>query len=733
MHGRCLCLLLMVLIGTPARADTPPLDSIPVVPLQNKTETGESDDSTELPPLVVVGTRTPREIQDLAGSVSVIDAREIEYRQASSLGELLSDLPGVAIEGGPRANAEFVNVRGLSGPRVLLIVDGARQNFLGGHRSSLLVEPELLKQVELLRGPASALWGSDAIGGVVVLSTKDANDILEPGERWGGRLRSSFASNDGETLYAGIGAARLGEFDGVVSLTQRAADNYRRGDGIEEPHTASDTASGLAKLSWFPAGSPHHLGLSHQRFLGDSVSPSNPATTVTETNPLIDRRNDARYSVLRYDYDGASGGLLQAAQFNLYRDALHLREDRVDEPRFDRTDFDTDGANGHLSLPLSLGAGEDTLLTLGSDGFRDRARSTRDGAPRPQFPDADRSLIGAFVQAELPLGPVTLVPGLRHDRYRAQSNQDDSPGVRESATSAKLGAVYRVNDELRLRASFNEAFRAPGLIEIYAAGQHFLGNNFVPNPGLRPEKARNLELGFHLDRPGLLNDHRASLIGSVYRNQVRDFIELFVEVESEFPAPRCLSPMPPVGCVNRNDDGTLNPASVPVFVGGITSSRNLERTTLEGFELEGGYAVGPLRLGLSYSRVRGKEAATGEPLFNLAADQLRSTVDFQPGAGLWRGWRATLGHNQVFAQDRVPSFIDENGERQNVVRPTPAYQLWDLSLSWEPLGRSGRAFGVVAPRLTLGVDNLTDRAYRDHLNVLQSPGRNLRGGLSFGF
>lgn len=682
-----------------------------------------------LPPQVVVGTRDPREISELTSSVSVVGARQIEDRGASSVGELLSELPGVAVEGGPRPNAAFVNVRGLSGPRVLLIVDGARQNFLGGHRSSLLIDPEMLKQVELLRGPASALWGSDAIGGVVVFATKDARDFLEDDERAGGRVRTGFGSVDDERVGSGIGALRVGEFDLVAGAVRRESGDYRRGDGEVEPHTGQAVDSRLAKLSWLPPGSPHRLGIIHQGFAQSGRSPSNPATGITPTNPLIDRNNDVAYTILRYGFED-DADWLRHAQFNLYRDALDIREDRVDEPRADRSRFHTDGANGHLTVQLMGSRLAGTLLSLGADGFRDRSRATRDGAPRPQFPDAQRQLVGTFMQAELPLGALSLVSGIRYDRYRSTTNQTDDAEVVESAVSPKFGVVWRLTDGLRLRAAYNAAFRAPGLIELFSAGQHFLGNDFVPNPELRPEKARNVEFGFSIDVPGFAAGQQAQLSGSLYRNRISDFIELVVTSESEFPATRCITPRPPVGCVNRRDDGLIDPLLPPVFVGGSTSSQNLYAALIRGGELEAAYRVGPLQIGANYNRTRGRDDDSGQPLFNIPADRLRIGIDWRPD--FIAGLRTTLGYARHLAQDRVPTVSDDNGVPQNLVPPTPAHGVWDFGLSWEPLG-SGRRFGIVAPRLVFGVDNLSDENYRDHLNVLPSPGRNLRGSLSFGF
>jgi len=713
-----------------ATPQAPQPEELPLIPVQSLSEETPAvpplaePPEAELSPVVVVATRTPRAVAEVAASVAVVSERDIETRQASSLGEALRDLAGVATEGGPRANAEFINVRGLSGPRVLLVVDGARQNFLGGHRSSLMVEPELLKQVELLRGPASALWGSDALGGVVVLSTRDAADFLEADEPFALRWRTAYESAAQETLGSGIAAARWGDFDVVGSLSQRDSDDYRLGGGETQPHSALHTLGSLAKLSWRPEGSPHQLGFIQQGFRQSGQSPSNPAEEVSDTNPLIDRRNDDRYTILRYGFSSSSADSgLRAAQLNLYRDDLLLREDRVDAPRADRTYFRTEGGSGHVTLPSAWGLGDETLWTLGAEIFRDRAQATRDGAPRPQYPDAERRLGGVFLQSELARGDVTIVPGVRYDRYEAESHSDAARAIRESAVSPKLGLAYRVSEGLHLRAGYNAAFRAPGLIEIYAAGQHFLGNEFVPNPELRPEQARNLELGFSLDQPAY-GPGQLLLSGSIYRNRVRDFIELFVDARSELLAPQCLPPQPAVGCVNRNDDGSANLMAPPIFVDGTTSSRNLPSATLTGGELEAAYAWGPLKLGLSYSRVRGESDQDGAALTSMPADRLRSTLNLKLRPSL----QSTLCHSHSFAQDRVP--LKDDGTP--VVPRTPAFSTWDWSASWEPTV-SASAWGLRDPRLVLGVDNLTDEAYRDHLNILRSPGRNLRISLSAGF
>lgn len=674
--------------------------------------------------ITVVGSRIPKAITDIAESISILDTVALESAQASNMAEALGNLPGVAVEGGPRANGSFINVRGLSGPRVLVVVDGARQNFLGGHRSSLLMDPELFKQVELLRGPASALWGSDALGGVVYMTTKDAGDFLQPNQTFGIRTRLAFEENGNEFLRSGILASRIGGLDVVASLSKRASDDYVRGDGESEPHSDQDQAANLVKMSWLPDSGTHQFSLTRQRFQQANLSPSNPSIAVNDTNPLLDRLNDATYSLGKYEFSG--NRWLEAGQLNIYRSDLLIHEDRVGEPRQDVTRFVTDGANSHLAIPQPWLGNGDGLLIVGADAFLDHSEATRNGESRPQFPDADRKQVGMFAQLEMSFGDLTFVPGLRLDRYRAKSNQEDVPDVDETASSPKLGLIWAFNDALTFRGSINHAFRAPGLVELYASGQHFLGNNFVPNAALRPEKSRNIEVGFNLSLPGWASEHRATVDFSAYRNQIDDYIELFVDVVTETGALQCLPPFPAVGCINRDENGLPN-ANPPIFIGGVTGSRNLPSATITGGEIQARYDFGLFEISLDASHIRGSDDKTGMPLLSIAPDRLQSAVTWKP----FRSLRTSLSVVHDTAQDRVPTILDEEGETQDVIPKTRASTIWNANLVWEP----EHAFltGLQSPRLVIGVDNITDQDYRRHLNTLKSPGRNIRASLSAAF
>jgi hemoglobin/transferrin/lactoferrin receptor protein len=436
----CLAVLALLLAANTAAAaeassSQTAEEALPVIRVDAEREeaAGAAEDRpVELEPITTVGTRTPRDPLDLPASVSIVTAREIDERQLSDLGETLGGLAGVSIAGGPRVNAESINIRGLSGTRVLLSVDGARQNFDGAHRSRLYVDPELLKSVDLLRGPASALWGSDALGGVVAMETKDAADLLREGERFGVRLKTGFEQASDERLAGATGFGRTGDFDWVAHVASRDSGQIEQGNGERIPHSALETGSGLYKATWLP-GDDHTVGVSFQSYFQNGESPSNPAQEVDEDNPLLARGNDQNYLTARYGYSG--DGRIAGANVTAYRTALGIVEDRVDRYRHDTLDFTTQGLSAHTSLrfePLTQ------RLTLGVEGYRDASEAKRNGAPRPQFPDAQRDVLGAFVQDEIGLGrgcpsfPVCVMTVSRRARTRTPQARPSGSDSRPS-------------------------------------------------------------------------------------------------------------------------------------------------------------------------------------------------------------------------------------------------------------------------------------------------------------
>lgn len=155
------------------------------------------------PIFVESASRDVRELLDTPATVPVLDAEELDRRMATTFEELIGDTPGVAIEGGPRGVAQEPNIRGFRNEQIMLRFDGGRFNFNQAHRGRFFVDPEILKRVEVVRGGGSTLYGSGALGGVIALETKDADNLLKPGRNAGARLSFGYASN-GEIGTGGL-------------------------------------------------------------------------------------------------------------------------------------------------------------------------------------------------------------------------------------------------------------------------------------------------------------------------------------------------------------------------------------------------------------------------------------------------------------------------------------------------------------------------------------------------
>ncbi len=135
-----------------------------------RASSSEETGLTKLDAVVVSASKTARPAFERPDSVSAVDAAVLDQPQASDIGESLDGLANVEISAGPRSVGEDVNIRGLSNERVLFLVDGARRNFSPAHKGPFFLDPELLKNIEVLREPGSALWGSGALAGVVSVS-----------------------------------------------------------------------------------------------------------------------------------------------------------------------------------------------------------------------------------------------------------------------------------------------------------------------------------------------------------------------------------------------------------------------------------------------------------------------------------------------------------------------------------------------------------------------------------
>jgi hemoglobin/transferrin/lactoferrin receptor protein len=621
--------------------------------------------------------RDDRALLDTPVAVTVRDAAALEARQAGTFEELIGDIPGVSIGGGPRGIAQEPNIRGFTDDQIVLRFDGGRFNFGQAHRGRFFVDPALVRTVEVVRGGGSTLFGSGAMGGVISVETVDAADLLAPGQTMGGRVTLGYGANGGQANAATTLFADWGAWDALLFLGGRqVTEDIRAGTGATVPFSQIEQGNAMLKLGFEPAPDSR-IELSYALYRDDTLVPSNSNAGPGATNPVVDRNAEVQDIRLGWDYAPEGSDWIDLSVL-FYANRLAITESRIppNAPRLDETRYDTTGLEIVNRSSLDIGVPVD--LVYGIEVFRDSQTGLRDGAPRLAFPDAEATTLGVFAEATIGLGAaLDLIAGVRYDRYERRPDDPTLAAVNEAFVSPRIGLSYRPNDQWQIYGNLSRAFRAPSLSELYNSGLHFPGNPFgpfppdnffVPNPGLQPEESTQVEIGARFDGTDVFAaGDRLGFSANLYYATVDNYIEQRVNIFA-----------------------------------GTTTSANVASATLWGLEAELDYDAERWFAGAGLAIARGENDAGGW-LGSIPQDRLTLEAGVRP----WEAWeigaRATLAADQT----RVPA----------TGTPGPGYQRLDLYASFAP-DRGPLAGGSIR----IGIDNLFDEAYTIYPNGLAAAG-----------
>ena len=738
------------------------LSGCPLLALAEPTPDPAADPRRALDTIVVTANKVEDPIGDVAATVSAIDAAEIERQLARDIKDLVRYEPGVSVRNEVgRFGLSGFNIRGLGGNRVAVEIDGvpiadafAIGSFSNATRSA--VDIDLLKQVEIVRGPASSLYGSDALGGVVGLVTRDPHDYLQDAEtRSYGRLRIGAWSVDDSWAASGLAAGRSGPWSFMAMAGTRrghARDNF--GDNAARDSTRTlpnpqdyDDRSFLGKLLFEPAPG-HRLRLSLDALRSESdtevlsslgSSMLGPSRVTVEDQTGHDESDRQRWA---FDYRIDSANILfDGAQLLAWRQDSETLQDTFERrttvtasgaassvERERRFLFDQGAAGVELLFhrQFSLG-GTEHRLVWGAERSQTDTEQLRDGLQRDLASGAESPMVlpDVFPVRDFPLSEVReealflqdrirfaegrfeLQPGLRWDRVSLDPRIDpifeqDNPGVgaeslRHSELSPKLATLWRLSPAWSLHGQWAEGFRAPPYSDVNVGFTNLqFGYTAIPNPDLQPETSRGTELGLRW------RGEAGFAALSLYRNRYADFIESLV----------ALGPDPSSGLL-------------------VFQSQNLTDVRIEGAELRVGLYAGALleslegwRLNAALSRARGDDLSGATPLDSIDPAKAVLGLGYTTMDGRWD---AELVATAVERKKRI---ADPEAFR------SPGHLLLDLLVQWRPL-----------PRLTLsaGVFNLADRKVWEWADVrgrsaadpvidrFTQPGRNAGVNLVFEF
>jgi hemoglobin/transferrin/lactoferrin receptor protein len=694
--------------------------------------------------VTVIASKALQPLEHVPASISTVTREDIERRLVFGIADLLRYDPGVAVpEDAGRFGAQGYALRGLDGNRVDIEIDGVpvADGFSIGSFSRAgrdAIDPELLERVDVLRGPASTLYGSDALAGVVAYRTRTPEDLLARAsdDNYFG-VRGAWAGREDARLASATAATRVEDWSGLISAARRAGharENHPRPGGLHANPSNTEDAFGLAKLMWH--GDAASVGLTAERARSAQQVDvrhliAGPGQFATTTSLLADDASTRERISLNGEWPiAATEDLTFRAHVYAQDTSVSQRTDQrrrgatptqAPTQRLRRFDFDTAARGVALSAESRADWGNVRhWQVFGLEYTRTHLHERRDGReinlntgastnvvlgevlPVRDFPPSVTHELGLYWQDELRWGdaPWAVIPGLRYEHYRVDARPDalwlaDNPGkpaadLSERRITPRVAMRFDWSEHANLYAHYAVGFRAPPFSDVNI-GFVLPGVNLIakPNPALKSETAHGVELGWRY------HDERTQAHLAIYRNRYRDLIE------------------------SRANLGVDPATGAQVF-----QSINRDRATIEGMEAsvqverDLGFT---LHAALAYAR--GRDTARDAPLNSI--EPLRAVLGV--------GWRSADDKHEIELLANAARRKTDIDESRGAIFHAPGHAAVDLLYQWRPND---------IWQCELGLFNLADRRYwhwssvrqfapnAREIDLLTQPGFNV--GLSIG-
>lgn len=712
---------------------------------QPAPDPGAAGPATALDAVTSTATRAPRPIGQVPATVTVIDAEQLERQNAVRPQDAVRYEPGVSFSNQPlRGGGGNFVIRGIGGNRVLVLVDGVRlpdfpeSNIGAGTFTRDFVDLETVRRLEIVRGPASALYGSDAIGGVVNYILKDPGDYLTGDRNTFLAGRFGYSGADSSLTESVIGAARQGQVEVMGLYTRRDGHELTPNGRIPPNPQVYATNSFLARAVVRPtaADSVRLTGEVLSRSLKTDLltdltttpgAGGGPPTTVQSsigndatfrgrvqldwfrTEPLlfadsIDVRAywaylDRREITSQERLVGFGNPSATAPNRLRFTNTLQTQSLGGLEAQF-RTALDMLGTRHRLTYGLSL---VNTQTSRPRDRYEQNLISgifsntvAGETFPNKNFPDTSTWRTGLYLQDEFSYGPVDFLPAVRLEWYSLRTHPDadfrrsaqtgNAAAVSNSdafAVSPKLGVTWRITPTYSVYGQYAAGFRAPPYdTASFGFTNRVFGYQILPNANLEPEYANSVEIGLR----GRFNDGSSVQLAAFY-NRYRDFIATQV-----------------VG-----------------FSGGLQQFQygNISNVEIAGVEARGEWRIAPewtTRGALAYAY--GKDLDSGLPVDGV--DPLRGVIGV--------AWRASPDSRFVGlgAEANVTGALRNTRVSSATYFRAPAYAVLDLAAHYD-LGRSFSVnfglFNVTNTKYLLTADTVGVASTSPILDLYAQPGR----------
>ena len=518
-------------------------------------------------------------IGEVVGSVAVISQDEIEARLVSDVSQLLENTIGITvpkdISSGRSRNSDVV-IRGVGNNRVNIFIDGFRTGdaYQSGGYGKDLVDTELLKRVEILKGPSSSLYGSDGLAGTIAYTTKDASDIADESNPYLSATLSSQDVNSQEKVTV-LGAMVRNNLEALVQLSTREMNEMEVHDSATETLNPMDgeQESILAKLKLsLNNGSSINITFDNQELdseynlltdLGSGFSAANMQVENVSSSLGLDNLTRERFSIT-YEFSGKnslfdSGVIRSFSQTTDQRTTTSKNKAIMVMPAFgppipsfvptsEASDFDFNQEVSGFSLEMIKVIGNHNIIYGVESETAEYSRNNDKTEvnlitgdvnktlantlyPHKRFPDSEVTREAIFINDRIYLNDkTTAVLGARYDSYDQKAKTDalharnnifghEVKPRSDSQASMKVGLIRDISGDMSLFLQYAEGYRNPNFDEAYNTYTNLAQMyTIIPNPNITAETSEGFEIGLR----GSLTNTSWSL--AYYKNDYKDFI-----------------------------------------------------------------------------------------------------------------------------------------------------------------------------------------------------------------